>query len=686
MDFFEYIKNKGIDYNDKQKRAITQLYGPLLIIAGPGSGKTSVIAARTAYLIKKRVNPENILVITFTRAAANEMKERFKCFPGVKESYAEKVDFGTFHSTFYKIINTYYGRYIPVLEPRKALQIIKKILKVMGKPYDDEILQNTIGEISLARTTMEDIKEYKSELYSNIKFASICNMYDAQKKRLKCIDFDDMVIMCKRLLESNANLLSYWRGKYKYFMIDEFQDSSTMQFEIIKLLSKPLNNICVVGDDDQSIYSFRGALPDCLRNFKMHYKNCELVQLDINYRSTGEIVAFSHNIISKNTIRMQKHLKSIKGKGNKPNIALLQDENDEASYIADSIESLIKKGYTSKDFAVLYRSNIQSRPVIDELIKRNIPFNIKDSISNFFEHWVCRDITSYLKLSANSSDVSSFLCIANKPVRYIPKDVLQRIQRFDGFNIRSLYKDYGLREFQIEKLRKLDLDINNIKYMPAINAVDYIRKSAGYDDYIIKYCMEMNIGHEELFDIMDEYEDSSRGFKNIFDFLYHIQDTARKLNESKKSTRYKKDSITLSTIHGAKGLEFTCVFLIGLIEGYLPHAKSLSTIESIEEERRLFYVGATRAKSDLFITYFKRRHGNCAKASRFIEELGITKSNQEAKLQNFSIEPGMLLSHSIFGTGVVISIKKGVAEVRFNTAGIKHLDIGTCLQKKLINL
>lgn len=685
MDFFKYLKDKGIDYNEKQREAISCIDGPLLIVAGPGSGKTSVIAARCAYLIRNGIRPDNILVITFTRAAANEMRDRFSAFPGIREEHIKKVDFGTFHSTFYKIINSYYGRHLPVLDQGKAEVIIKNILKKMNEPFDDELVLNTINEISLARTTVENIGDYKSELYPSSKFASICSKYEAQKKYLKSIDFDDMMIICKRLLVSDENVLSYWRNKYRYFMIDEFQDSSCMQFEIIKMLCRPLDNICVVGDDDQSIYSFRGALPDCLRNFERDYENCKTVSLNINYRSTDEIVELSHRIISHNTIRKPKQLKSTKGGGSKPTFAVLYDESEEASFIADKIEEMMKKGYTYNDFAVLYRTNIQSRPVIDEFIKRNIPFNIKDSISNFFDHWVCRDITCYLRLSVNNGDVPSFLQIANRPTRYIPKDMLERISSSCGFDVSNLYKSHGLKEFQTERLRKLSHDLDNIKFMPPKQAVEYIRKSAGYDDYIRKYCMEMDIRPDELFDIMDEYEESSACFRTIFELLSHIQEVSRKLAENKKRYEYKKDSVTLSTVHGAKGLEFTCVFVIGLVEGYLPHSKCLNNGENVEEERRLFYVAATRAKTDLFVTSFKNRHKSAVKLSRFVKELDSDKPSACSKQLEISLKPGMLVSHNIFGTGVVVGIKSGMAEIRFNTAGVKHLDINTCIEKKLIN-
>ena len=625
MNFFNKVEAQGFFYNENQKKAITHIDGPLLVAAGPGSGKTSVITARTAYLVQNNFsNNSSILVITFTRAAANEMKTRFIGFPNITEQNLKKVDFGTFHSTFYKIINSYYGRHIPVLEESKAFTIIKSILKSINEPYDDDIIKRTLNEISIAHTLFEKPEDFVSEHYSCEKFLSIHSHYEKQKKAIKCIDFDDMMIICKNILETDKSALNYYRQKYNYFLIDEFQDTCKLQFDIVKLLSSPIDNICVVGDDDQSIYGFRGVLPNCFTRFENSFKSCKSVILNINYRSTCEIVKISKMIISNNTLRKEKDLKSTGIDGERAEMIFPADEENEACVIVDSIEKMHEQGRTFSNLAVLYRVNMQARPVIDELIRRNIPFNVRDGLNNFFEHWVCRDITSYLKLTVNSNDMISLVKIINRPARYIHKNNIEKaISNYkpDITCAAKAFENSGLKDFQKENIDKLFYSLRTLKYMPPSSAVHFIRKSIAYDEHIKNYCAESNIIQEELFNILDEYEMSSSRFKTISEFLSHIYEVSLKIKQNKSNFEYKRDSVTLSTIHSSKGLEFCCTYIIGTIEGYIPHTKSLSTKEAIEEERRLLYVAVTRAKEKLVISSPKKYHGKTALISRFINEI-----------------------------------------------------------------
>lgn len=683
MDFFNALEKAGIIYNDSQKKAISHVNGPLLVAAGPGSGKTTVIAARCAYLIKKaKVDPSSILVITFTKAAALEMQSRFASFPLLSEGQYKKVEFGTFHSTFYRIINSYYGRNLRVLEPRKAFEIIRGILKYMNEPYDDELIQNTINDISLARTVSGN-ESCKSGHYNSSKFLYILNEYERQKKLLKSIDFDDMMVMCKNLLEKEQRLLSYWKDRFKYFMIDEFQDSNSMQFEIVKMLCSPLNNICVVGDDDQSIYSFRGAIPDCLRNFETEFQGSNAVTLDVNYRSTADIVDFSEKIICANSIRKEKHQKSAAGYGTPPVLVSPYDENSEAQFVADTIERMNLMGLKYGSFAVLYRINIQSRPLIDEFIKRGIPFNVRDSGGNFFDHWVCSDITCYLNLSVNGIEPEGIMRIINRPVRFIPKNIFNtQIYSKGKFDIAGIAKDSHLKYYQIENVKKLEEDIKSIKSMSPSHAVAYIRKNVGYDDYIRKYCSDMDMKPDELMGILDEYEEAAHGFDTIPFLLSHIKEVSQKLKENAENKNTKiTDSVTLSTIHGAKGLEFECVFVIGLVEGLLPYKKSIITGEGIEEERRLFYVAATRAKRYLYISSCKKHRGSSANVSRFINDMDSRGDNSKYIAQ---LMPGMLIKHSIFGTGTVKKVSAGTADIHFITSGYRKVDIKTCIENRLL--
>lgn len=686
MNFFKKVKSAGYDFNDNQKKAITHTKGPLLVVAGPGSGKTSVITARTAHLVQEAgINPANILVITFTRAAANEMKTRYRDFPGSTPEHIKKIDFGTFHSTFYKIINNYYGRSIPVLEQSRAYNTIKDILRSMNEPSDEDVIQSLQNQISIFRTVTKDTKDFKPEHLTYARFKAVFDRYQEYKRLNKCIDFDDMMIICKKILDSNTSVLEGYQKKYKYILVDEFQDTNEIQLEIIKSLSKPDNNLCVVGDDDQSIYGFRGSMPDCLINFKNDFNPCETVILDTNYRSTSEIMDFSKLVISNNIKRMEKDLKSYRGKGDVPQEVYPPDENAEAIFIADSVEDLKKQGYSYKDFAVLYRVNIQSRHIIDELVKRNIPFNVKDSLNNFFDHWVCRDLTCYLKLSLNNTDTSGLLQIINRPVRYIDRasmDGAASALMSGKEDVIGTFEKTGLKEYQMQRIRELFNNLKSLKYMSSPSAVNFIRKVIGYDEYVRKYCMESNIQFDELNDILDEYEMSASGYNTIPHFLSHIHEVSIKLKDNKKITGYKRDSMTLTTVHSAKGLEFPCVFIVGASEGFFPHKKSTETGEDVEEERRIFYVAATRAKDKLFILSPKRHHGKVANISRFLIE--ARGDNEQDKVTgHFNVNE--LVSHRIFGTGKVVKINRGIVEIKFiNTALTKQLDLKTCIENKLI--
>lgn len=691
MDYFKKLEHRGLYFNDKQKEAIAHTQGPLLVVAGPGSGKTRVITGRTLYLIQKaEVSPSNILVITFTRAAANEMKTRFRDYPGVTEKQYNEIDFGTFHSTFYKIINSYYGRHLRVLDQLKAFSIIKSILKSLHQPSDDEVVQCIQNGFSLISNQAVPIERFVPEYLSLSLFMQVFEKYTEYKRNAKCIDFDDMLIMCKGILESDDSMLSRCRQKYKYILIDEFQDINKIQLDIVRLLSNPAFNVFAVGDDDQAIYGFRGSTPQFIVNFKDHFGSCKTVVLDTNYRSTDEIIDMSVNLISNNTSRIEKQLKSGRGSGVNPEIIYPGSEEEEAVFIMDSISELIKNGLSYKDFAVLYRTNIQSRAIVDELIKKDTPFNIKDGLSSFFDHWICRDITSYLKLSLDNNDISSLIQIINRPSRFISRELLHNIfssftpGSMDAFSL--IDQSSSLNEPQKLSLKNLQNNIRAVKQMLPGAAVNFIRNTIGYDNYIRNYCFESNIQFEELFEILNEYNAAASGFNTIQEFIYHIQKISTTLKNRKDNLHKSRDSITLTTIHGAKGLEFPCVFIAGAVEGYLPHKKSLVTGESIEEERRLFYVAVTRCKDRLYIMAPKKHHGKSINISRFLlEAQNLTKDSYTIDSCK-KLTAGRLVNHRVFGTGRVVSCNGRLVEIEFNSRlGIKKLDLQTIINDKIID-
>lgn len=689
MNFLAKLEQNNLHFDENQLKAITHVDGPLLVAAGPGSGKTSVITARTSYLIHEvNINPSNILVITFTRAAANEMKKRFLNLPGINYNYSKQVDFGTFHSIFYKIICNYYGRYLPILEPLKANGCVKRILKSLNIPHDDDTIQNTLNDISLARTAAEGSVEFKPKNLSNSMFGIILSRYEKYKRDNKLIDFDDMLIICKKIFESDSNYLNSCRKKYRYILVDEFQDTCRLEFDIIKLLSSPLNNICVVGDDDQAIYGFRGTMPDCLLDFRKFYDSCASVILNINYRSTGEIVLLSKKIICHNDKRVQKELTTFRHTGEKPHFITPSDEEYEADFVCQTIQNMVSTGAPYSSFAVLYRTNIQSRAVVDELINKKIPFNVRDGLKNFFGHWICKDITCYLRLAVNRCDKSSFVQIVNRPFRRIKNEIIHRTLSHADTSLLDyiIFENSGLKRSQLDEVKKLFRDLDMIKNAAPFTAVEYIRKSVHYDDYIRKYCIEQNISCEEFFSILDEYSTASSKFETIRNFLSHIDEITSKLKDCGDDNKHTYDCVTLSTIHSAKGLEFGCVFLIGCTECFMPHSRSLETGDGIQEERRLFYVAVTRAKDIIYISSPSKHNRKHMKVSRFAAELFCEASQKPNKVSALDmLKTGELISHRIYGTGRVSKLWEDSVEIQFGSRiGLKTLDIDTCIKKKLI--
>jgi len=564
------------------------------------------------------------------------------------------------------------------------------LLRYLNQPFEDEIVQCVQNEISLIRNQAVELQSLVPQYLSLSVFLEVYDKYSQYKKSSKCIDFDDMLIICKNILQSDDSTLDCFRKKYKYILIDEFQDINSIQLDIVKLLSCPSYNVFAVGDDDQSIYGFRGSTPEYIVNFKEHFQNSKTVILDTCYRSTSEIIEMSSNLIVNNTSRIQKILKPYRGSGISPEIVYPDNEEMEAKFIIKSITNLIKDGFCYKDFAVLYRTNMQSRAIVDELVRNDIPFNIKDGLNSFFDHWICRDITAYLKLSLDSNDFSSLMQIINRPSRYINRELLSNTFSYcahgnmDVFS--SILQSNSFNESQKQSVINLQQNINCIKQMSPGTAASFIRNTIGYDNYIRNYCFEANMEYEELFEILDEYTEAASNFRTIQEFIYHMQNISYVLKNNKCSSIKRNNSITLTTIHGAKGLEFPCVFIAGAVEGYLPHKKSLLTGESIEEERRLFYVAITRCKDRLFIIAPKKHHGKSVDISRFLLEAQNLHKNNGTIIPDKKLFIGKLVSHRIFGTGRVINSNNKLVEVQFNGQfGRRKLDLQTVIKNKIMD-
>jgi len=668
--------------NEKQIEAIKHKDGPMMVLAGPGSGKTMVITHRVKYLINNyNINPKEILVITFTKATAEEMKIRFEDLTK-GESFSKQVSFGTFHSFFFRILRMHYKYSIGnVLKEEHKYNLLKQIANHLEIQYEDEqeFINELQNEISLMKNELIGMEYYNSMVCSTEKYKEVVNLYENYKSKNKLIDFDDMLCKCYELLVNDENILKYWQSKYKYILIDEFQDINRVQYETTKLIAGKYNNLFVVGDDDQSIYKFRGARPEFLLDFPKDYENTSTVILDINYRSTKNIVDASKRVISNNENRYEKEIVTLKEDGKKPIKIECKDSEEEAKVIAERFIKLNKSGTPFKEMAVIYRTNIQSRAIVDIFMDMNIPFTVRDQVQSVYNHWVAKDIIAYLKLVLDKSENESFERIINKPKRYINKYIVTEAKKRGKLLIDEIYHIEDLKRWQIDRLEELRFQLQHIKGKPTYKAIKYIRKTIGYDNYLIEYAEYRNIGIKGLKEILDEIQESCKNYEEVEQWLAHIDEVNQEVAEQKKTKIYNnkdEDKIVLTTLHGAKGLEFENVWITGVVEGVIPHEKSVKPSD-VEEERRLFYVGMTRAKKSLFLSTVETKYEEEVNKSRFLEEM-------ERNFTIKDIEVGKKIVHNVYGKGIVQSLDNTYVTVQFNKNVQKKLDIRHCINKKII--
>lgn len=605
-----------MNFNDSQKSAIQHGHGPMLVIAGPGSGKTTVLTARIKYLIENyKVNPAEILVITFTKAAAIEMQKRFEKLIGGKSS----VTFGTFHAVFFYILKSAYNYSVNnIIKEENRNIIIRQAIEKSNLEIEDinETLGNIAGEISKVKTDAIDINVYYSANCPEEEFRKIYKYYDNALKRQGLIDFDDMLLYCYELFVKRPDILKKWQQRYSYILIDEFQDINKIQYDVIRMLALPQNNVFVVGDDDQSIYGFRGSKPEIMLNFEKDYSDAQKVVMDVNYRSTSNIVAAARYVISNNKIRFDKNIRTVNPQGDRVNIVEFNTIKEEYLRVVDSIRASVKGGSPYSEHAVLYRTNSAASPFIRCMIENNIPFVLRDGVPNIFEHWIAKDIFTYMDIALGSRKRSDFIRIMNKPKRYIGRDYLTD----SVISFEQLEKYYEDKPWMIERLDRLRGDLRLMATMSPYAMINYLRKGVGYDEYLSEYADNHSIELKELTDIADELMESTRDCKTYADWQEYIEIYTNNLKESYSSQKHSDDAVVLTTMHGSKGLEYDTVFIIDANEGITPHKKAVFDSE-IEEERRMFYVAMTRARKQLNIFYAKERYNKQMEASRFVREI-----------------------------------------------------------------
>lgn len=604
-----------MQFNNSQLKAVKHKTGPMLVIAGPGSGKTTVLTARIRNLIEEySVNPANILVITFTKAAANEMKSRFNNMMG----RSTNVTFGTFHAVFFMILRAAYNYSVDSIIKEDVRQnIIKQAIERSRLEPDDlnEMVSNITGEISRVKTETIDINAYYSASCPEEEFRDIYKYYVKTLKKMGLIDFDDMLLYCHELLTTRRDILAKWQQKYQYILIDEFQDINKIQYDIIKLLAKPQDNLFIVGDDDQSIYGFRGSKPEIMLNFDKDYPDTDKVILDTNYRSTGNIVSAAGKVIAHNKVRFAKNINTVNDPGDKVDIIEFNTQAEEYEKIIDNIRKESASGGNYSDNAVLFRTNSTAAGFVRKLVEYSVPFVTRDGVPNVFEHWIARDVITYMNIAMGSRKRSDFLQIINRPKRYIGRDYLADAEiSFD--NLEKYYED---KNWMVERVDRLKYDILAMASMSPYAMINYLRKGVGYDGYLDEYAQSHNMQVRELYDVMDELMESARNFKTFNEWFAYIDEYGTKLRES-YAAMDKQNAVILTTMHSSKGLEYPVVYIIDANEEITPHKKAVFVPE-IEEERRMFYVAMTRAKRRLNIYYARKRYNKEIEVSRFVKEI-----------------------------------------------------------------
>ena len=623
--------------NDKQKEAVLATEGPCLVIAGAGSGKTKVLTHKISYLMSTGVKPWNILAITFTNKAANEMKERVEKLVG---DAAKDIWMGTFHSICVKILRRYIDRIgfrsdFVIFDTSDQKTLIKECIK--AAQADDKIFtdRSVLSEISNGKNEMLEPSEYGIKYAGDFRREKIAELYALYQKKLKennAIDFDDIINFTIKILTENPDVLDYYTDKFRYVLVDEYQDTNKSQFTLVSLIASKYGNVTAVGDNDQGIYSFRGADISNILNFEKDFPGTKIIKLEQNYRCTGNILKAANAVIEHNESKFDKKLWTQNDEGNLPCIYCGEDEYDEASYVVEQIAHLKREEYyKNSDFSILYRMNAQSRAIEDILRREDIPYKIIGGLK-FYERKEIKDIIAYLRLIQNSSDNLSLKRIINEPKRGIGKTSLEKIQEISESSGTSMYEiiknaaDYDLnrvyinsREF-IEQIESLKNKKNEFKISDLIKET---LKTTGYTKALEQEGSveaETRIENlEEFLTVAIEFEEESAE-NTLPEFLEGIT-----LSSDIDGMEESDDKVTLMTLHSAKGLEFPVVFLVGMEEGIFPGYKSIGEPKALEEERRLFYVGITRAKQYLYLTCAKHRtiFGSTSynSISRFVEEI-----------------------------------------------------------------
>lgn len=679
------------ELNSEQMKAVNHINGPMLVLAGAGSGKTKVLTNRIAGLIENGISPLNILAITFTNKAAKEMKERVIRLIGAE---AYNIQISTFHSLGLKILKENYNllgyeRNFTIIDSDDVLTIIKKIMKDLNMSKDYYNAREIKNKISSAKNEMMGLDEF-SKVEFDHKVVEVYRQYLKKLKNGNSVDFDDLLILPIKLFKIYPNILEQYQDRYKYILIDEYQDTNEAQYIFSKLLSAKYRNIFVVGDNDQAIYAFRGANYKNILNFEKDYPEAKTILLEENYRSTKTILDAANSVIKNNKERKDKKLWSNNPIGEKIKYKVVGNEKEEASFVATEIKELINQGVNEEDIAILYRTNAQSRVVEEEMLKKNIKYRVVGSFY-FYNRKEIKDLLCYLRLINNHKDDVSLLRIINTPKRGIGEKTIDNLTNAAIENNTSLFEAISSgKELEFKKLiEELTKESENLSLTELVDNI--LEKSGIKKELMSSKLLEDEIRLENLNEfkgVTKSYEEEY-GSATLEDFLDEIS-LVSDISEHQDGT----NRVSLMTVHSVKGLEFDYVFIVGMEEGIFPHYNAINdgSSSAIEEERRLCYVAITRAKKKLYILSAESRmlfgNTNRNKPSRFIDEidekyLDIEKNKSFNKIvskvkknidKTVEYEVGERISHTEFGEGIIISIDKSILTVAFpHPIGIKKL-------------
>lgn len=714
QDFFTRKKEEsGIVVNAVQQEAVKQTEGPLLLLASPGSGKTTTVIMRIGYLIEEKgVAPARIKAITFSRAAAADMKDRFqKLFPNLPP-----VDFSTIHSLAFELVRVFFRRTnVPFLliegeaGPYHKKKILRDVYKAInGERITEDQLEELQTYISYIKNKMIPPAKWGKIATGVPEAARILKEYEAFKKQgtgQLLLDFDDMLIYANEILRRDPDLLRMYQGRYDYVLTDESQDTSMVQHAIVEKLVRRHRNLCVVADDDQSIYSWRGAEPSYLLNFKKVYPDAKILFMEQNYRSSQEVVTAANQFIKRNKHRYDKNMFTENPPAGPIRFVRLPDYKYQAKYLAQNI--VVSENFS--EIAVLYRNNMSSIALINEFDREGIPFYLKDTDNRFFSHWVVQDILNVMRLTFTDKRADILAQVHSKLDGYITKQQMEAVKGIHNNQsvFDNLVRYANLKDYQVQKVRKVKETLREMRGMPPLDAIQVIRDRLGYEKALENMCKKFGFRKEYLIGVLNTLEDIADTLVTMEEFAARLKHLAHILKTAKGNKG--RHAVTLSTFHSSKGLEFEKVYMIDLVDGIIPGNDEKEDDLLMEESVRLFYVAMTRAKKSLEMVSYEKRNGSRAMDSPFVAAVkGIVNNVEKAEKTKPDIEvvrigkktvsipqnpnaikdasafvAGKKIQHRVFGHGEIVDIDGDTLAIRFEKRTIK-LSALTCIEKGLL--